>query len=81
MSERAVSVEVHLRCVTVDIAGQAVSLSYPGILLTGFEDGKRVCERWVPFGDDPTEEDDERLLQALHRAVLWQDHEPSVRCG
>ncbi|GAB2975720.1 hypothetical protein LWP59_31985 [Amycolatopsis acidiphila] len=75
MSERAVHVEVQLRHVTVDAGGTPVSFSYPGILLTGSEDGEQVCERWVPFGDDPSDEDDERLVQALHQALLWQGHE------
>lgn len=80
MSDRAVHVKVHLRQVTVRSGGREVSLSYPGILLTGFEDGKQVCERWVPFGDDPSEEDDERLVEALHHALLWQEHQSSHQC-
>lgn len=80
MSERAVHVEVHLKRVTVEVDGRLVSLSYPGILLTGYEDGERVGERWVPFGDDPSEEDDERLVQALHQALRWQNHEESSGC-
>jgi hypothetical protein len=80
MSDRAVRVEVHLKRVAVDAGGRKIPLSYPGILLTGFEDGKQVCERWVPFGDDPSEEDDERLIEALHHALLWQEHEPSLWC-
>ncbi|WP_236789036.1 hypothetical protein [Amycolatopsis sp. GM8] len=75
MSERAVHVAVQLRQVTVDAGGREISLSYPGILLTGFEDGQQAWERWVPFGEHPTEEDDERLIQALHRALLWQQQE------
>ncbi|GAA4669611.1 MULTISPECIES: hypothetical protein [Amycolatopsis] len=73
MVERAVRVAVHLKRVTVDSGGCPVSLAYPGILLTGYEDGRQVRERWVPFGDDPSEEDDERLVEALHHAVLWQE--------
>lgn len=80
MSGRAVQMKVHLRRVTVVSGGRQVFLSYPGILLTGCEDGKQVCERWVPFGDDPSEEDDERLIEALHHALLWQEHEPSLWC-
>ncbi|MTD52694.1 hypothetical protein [Amycolatopsis pithecellobii] len=72
MSERAVHVAVQLRQVTVDAGDREVSLSYPGILLTGYEDGEQVWERWVPFGEDPSEEDDERLIEELHRALLWR---------
>ncbi|WP_243770199.1 hypothetical protein [Amycolatopsis acidicola] len=69
-------VTVHCRQVRVEAGdGRQVSLSYPGILLSGFEDGKAVCERWVPFGAEPTEEDDERLVEALHQALLWQEHQ------
>ncbi|TNC24573.1 hypothetical protein [Amycolatopsis alkalitolerans] len=75
MSDRAVHVTVQLRQVTVNAGDREVSLSYPGILLTGIEDGEQVWQRWVPFGEDPSEEDDERLLAAMHRALLWQQHE------
>ena len=67
--------------VTVDASdGTQVSVSYPGILLVGYEGGVEVCERWIPFGEDPTEEDDERLIEALHTALLWQQGEPTPEC-
>ena len=60
--------------------GTQVSVSYPGILLVGYEGDTPVGERWIPFGDNPTEEDDERLIEALRRALLWQQHEPTPGC-
>ncbi|MBB2934328.1 hypothetical protein FHX82_001348 [Amycolatopsis bartoniae] len=75
MVERAVRVALQLKHVTVDAGGRPVSLSYPGILLAGYEDGALVAQRWVPFGEDPSEEDDEKLVEALHKAVLWEEQE------
>ena len=75
MVERAVRVALQLKHVTVDAGRCPVSLSYPGILLAGYEDGGLVAQRWVPFGEDPSEEDDERLVEALHRAILWEERE------
>ncbi|HVW41531.1 MAG TPA: hypothetical protein VHC18_09295 [Amycolatopsis sp.] len=60
--------------------GTQVSVTYPGILLVGYEDDVPVGERWIPFGEDPTEEDDERLIEALHTALLWQQHEATPEC-
>ncbi|HVV12934.1 hypothetical protein [Amycolatopsis sp.] len=72
---------VHCRQVRVETGdGRRVSLSYPGILLTGFEDGNQVFERWVPFGAEPTEEDDERLVEALHEALVWQERPSGSGC-
>lgn len=76
--DRSVRMSVQRKQVTVE---SGTSLSYPGILLIGFEDEEPVCERWVPFGDEPTEEDDERLIEELRGAMLWQQHRPSSWCG
>ena len=79
--DRSVKMSVERKQVTVESPdGRQVSVSYPGILLVGYDGDTAVCERWVPFGEDPTEEDDERLIQALHAALLWQQHEPSPWC-
>ncbi|HJQ47310.1 MAG TPA: hypothetical protein VJ870_13495 [Amycolatopsis sp.] len=72
---------VQYKQVTVESPdGSRVSVSYPGILLVGYEDGVEVGERWIPFGENPTHEDDERLIEALRRALLWQHHEPTPGC-
>jgi hypothetical protein len=79
--DRRVRIDVHWRRISVDSAGHGqASLSYPGVLLTGYENGEKVCERWVPLGPEPSEADDERLIQALHGAWLWQHHQPSPWC-
>src|SRR3569833_436934 len=48
------------------------SLSYSGIVITGYDEGAKVSERWIPLGTDPSEADDERLLGQLRAALLWQ---------
>ncbi|WP_191248391.1 hypothetical protein [Amycolatopsis deserti] len=73
--KRQVRVAMHLRRVDVDGPdGEPVTLSYPGMLLTGYEDGCKVCERWIPLGGEPSVADDEVLIDALHAAMLWQNH-------
>jgi len=44
---------------------------YLGIVLERKHDGAPVDETWLPMGDNPSEEDDERLIAALHEAWLW----------
>jgi hypothetical protein len=44
---------------------------YLGIVLERKDDGAPVDETWLPMGEDPSEEDDERLITALHEAWLW----------
>jgi hypothetical protein len=44
---------------------------YLGIVLERRHDGAPVDETWLPMGDNPSEEDDERLIAALHEAWLW----------
>ncbi|MDQ0379552.1 hypothetical protein [Amycolatopsis thermophila] len=71
---RRVRVGMQLRRVRVDRpGGETVALCYPGMLLTCYEDARKVCERWVPLGAEPTEEDDERLIDALHAAMVWRN--------
>jgi hypothetical protein len=73
---RQVRVAMHLRHVRVDGPdGRPVVLSYPGMLLSCYEDDRKVCEKWIPLGADPTEEDDELLITALHAAMLWRNHQ------
>jgi hypothetical protein len=70
----------------VDVAAQPRSVSlgegaaepapeeefeYLGIVLERKHDGAPVGETWLPMGDNPSEEDDERLIAALHEAWLW----------
>ncbi|MFG1644523.1 hypothetical protein ACGFMK_29920 [Amycolatopsis sp. NPDC049252] len=49
----------------------AEEFEYLGILLERKHDGAPVDETWLPMGDEPSEEDDERLIAALHEAWLW----------
>jgi len=73
--KRQVRVATHVRRVEVDgPGGEPVTLSYPGMLLTGYEDDRKVFERWIPTSDDPDGSDDERLIEAMHEATLWQNH-------
>jgi hypothetical protein len=44
---------------------------YPGIVLRRERDGAPAEETWLPMGDEPSDEDDERLIAALHDAWLW----------
>jgi hypothetical protein len=52
------------------------SLSYSGIVITGYDEGSKVSERWIPLGVDPSEADDERLIEQLREALLWQAGRP-----
>ncbi|MFJ7218529.1 hypothetical protein SAMN05421837_11251 [Amycolatopsis pretoriensis] len=52
------------------------SLSYSGIVITGYDEGSKVSERWIPLGVDPSEADDERLIGQLRDALLWQAGRP-----
>ena len=47
-------------------------LSYQGILITHYDADAKVSEAWVPLGVDPSEADDEELIQQLRGALLWQ---------
>ena len=52
------------------------SVSYSGIVITSYECGHMVGERWLPLGVDPSEADDERLIEQLREALLWQAGRP-----
>ncbi|MEA5362831.1 hypothetical protein VA596_25075 [Amycolatopsis sp., V23-08] len=52
-------------------AEKAEEFEYLGILVERKHDGAPAGETWLPMGDDPSEEDDERLIAALHEAWLW----------
>jgi hypothetical protein len=48
------------------------ALSYAGIMIVHYAAGQKVSEIWVPLGTDPSEADDEELIQRLRGALLWQ---------
>jgi hypothetical protein len=50
-------------------------ISYAGLLITNYEFGVKVTETWLPLGVDPSEADDEELIQKLRDALLWQAEE------
>ncbi|WP_410674539.1 hypothetical protein [Amycolatopsis sp. cmx-4-68] len=52
------------------------SLSYSGIVITSYHEGAKISERWIPLGVDPSEADDERLIEQLREALLWQAGRP-----
>jgi hypothetical protein len=52
------------------------SLSYSGIVITSYDQGAKVSERWIPLGVDPSEADDEQLIEQLRSALLWQAGRP-----
>ncbi|GAA4529698.1 hypothetical protein [Amycolatopsis samaneae] len=58
-----------------------VTVSYAGIVITGYEAGQKVSERWIPLGSDPSEEDDEYLIEQLREALLWQAGRPPQAAG
>ncbi|MFE0025870.1 hypothetical protein [Amycolatopsis sp. NPDC059021] len=58
-----------------------LSVSYAGIVITSYEAGNKVSERWIPIGADPSEEDDEYLIEQLREALLWQAGRPPKAAG
>ncbi|WP_414941128.1 hypothetical protein [Amycolatopsis sp. cmx-11-51] len=78
---RWVSVRLQHRDVLIrgDIADERVS--YAGIVITSFENGIEVGERWIPLGVDPSEADDEQLIQQLRDALIWQARRPPQAAG
>lgn len=57
------------------------SLSYSGIVITSYSEGQKISERWIPLGVDPSEADDERLIEQLRDALLWQAGRPPQAAG
>ncbi|SEP50322.1 hypothetical protein [Amycolatopsis saalfeldensis] len=53
-----------------------LSMSYPGIVICSYDEGRLVGERWIPLGAEPSEEDDEVLIEQLRAAMLWQAGRP-----
>ncbi|WP_040406503.1 hypothetical protein [Amycolatopsis nigrescens] len=66
----------HRQVVIETSAGEQVTLTYSGILITSYDDGEKVAEKWLPIGTEPTEADDERVIQLLRNALLWQSGKP-----
>ncbi len=67
-SDRVVQLHWESRHVAAD--GRC-ALSYPGIAVVRRHDGEVVDRTWVPIGDEPTFDDDEALIAALHAAWRW----------
>jgi hypothetical protein len=62
--------------------GETSILSYPGMSITSYEAGRKVAQTWVPLGADPTEADDEQVIEHLRRALLWQARQlPDTEAG
>ena len=57
------------------------SVTYSGIVITSFDGGCKVSERWIPLGIDPSEADDEALIEQLREALLWQAGRPPQAAG
>ncbi|SDZ25888.1 hypothetical protein SAMN05421504_111132 [Amycolatopsis xylanica] len=62
------------RSVSLVTAGHTETLHYPGMIIAKYIDGTLVAEKWLPQSEDPTERDDESLIEALRDAMLWSDH-------
>jgi hypothetical protein len=74
---RWVGVTLEHRQVCFDAAEEeADGMSYAGILITHYDSSEKVSEAWVPLGVDPSEADDEELIQQLRGALLWQEGQP-----
>jgi hypothetical protein len=70
---RWVGVTLEHRQVCLDADEASNELSYAGILITHYDSSEKVSEAWVPLGVDPSEADDEQLIQQLRGALLWQE--------
>lgn len=78
---RWVSVRLQHRDVRIDVDTDEESVSYAGIVITNYENGETVGERWIPLGVDPSEADDEQLIQQLRDALIWQARRPPKAAG
>jgi hypothetical protein len=74
--ERRVAVRArHPEVVGAPATGEVLACS--GVSLVYYVGGQQVAETWIPAGDRPSVTDDELLIDALRRAVLW--NEPTSR--
>jgi hypothetical protein len=78
---RWVSVRLQHRDVRIQGDSGDETVSYAGIVITSFENGTEVGERWIPLGVDPSEADDEQLIQQLRDALIWQARQPPKAAG
>ncbi|WP_181771475.1 hypothetical protein [Amycolatopsis pittospori] len=78
---RWVSVRLQHRDVRIESDVDDECVSYAGIVITSFENGTKVGERWIPLGVDPSEADDEQLIQQLRDALIWQARRPPKAAG
>ncbi|OXM47431.1 hypothetical protein [Amycolatopsis alba] len=78
---RWVSVRLQHRDVRIHSDTGDELVSYAGIVITSFENGAEVGERWIPLGGDPSEADDEQLIQQLRDALIWQARRPPQAAG
>lgn len=73
---RWVSVRLQHRDVWIEGDTEDECVSYAGIVIISYENGEEVAERWIPLGVDPSEADDEQLIQQLRNALIWQARRP-----
>jgi hypothetical protein len=66
-------VHAQRREVVGDLATGEV-LSCSGVSLAYCIGGQQIAEIWIPAGEQPSFTDDELLIDALRRAVLWNQH-------
>jgi hypothetical protein len=78
---RWVSVRLQHRDVRIQGDTDDESVSYAGIVITSYENGDKVGERWIPLGIDPSEADDEQLILQLRDALIWQARRPPKAAG
>ncbi|WP_370949352.1 hypothetical protein AB5J62_17900 [Amycolatopsis sp. cg5] len=62
------------RSVSLVATGRTETLHYPGLVFTRCIDDQVAAEKWLPQSEDPSERDDELLIEALREAMLWSDH-------
>ncbi len=70
--DRQVRILARQRVVRVSFDdGTTATIAYPGIAFVFRAAGRRPREVWLAQGDDPSDGDDELLIDALRRAFLW----------